>query len=161
MNSRQKEVYQATLHDEQVVMKRLESNYTSALARIRRNIKELQANPLTQSKAYQLEFQKQLEAQISGILDTLQGNNFTTIADYLNTCYQTGFIDGIKDSNDLFLFAVRYDVRSSRKCLDLLLVLRTAFFEVKVLGLFLMDNTGHAAEHKFYRALRNGVFGSM
>ena len=92
MNSRQKEVYQATLHDEQVVMKRLESNYTSALARIRRNIKELQANPLTQSKAYQLEFQKQLEAQISGILDTLQGNNFTTIADYLNTCYQTGFI---------------------------------------------------------------------
>lgn len=92
MNSRQKEVYQATLHDEQVVMKRLESNYTSALARIRRNIKELQANPLTQSKAYQLEFQKQLEAQISGILDTLQGNNFSTIADYLNTCYQTGFI---------------------------------------------------------------------
>lgn len=92
MNSRQKEVYQATLHDEQVVMKRLESNYTSALARIRKNIKELQANPLTQSKIYQLEYQKQLEAQISGILDTLQGNNFNTIADYLNTCYQTGFI---------------------------------------------------------------------
>lgn len=92
MNKRQKEVYQATLHDEQVVMKRLESNYTSALARIRKNIKELQANPLTQSKIYQLEYQKQLEAQISGILDTLQGNNFTTIADYLNTCYQTGFI---------------------------------------------------------------------
>ena len=36
-------------------------------------------------KAYQLEFQRQLEKQISGILDNLQGKNFTSIADYLNT----------------------------------------------------------------------------
>lgn len=92
MNKRQKEVLQASLQDEKAVMAGIESNYTSALARIRRNIRELQSNPLTQSKAYQLEFQQQLEAQISGILDTLQGNNFTTIADYLQTCYQTGFI---------------------------------------------------------------------
>lgn len=92
MNKRQKEVLQASLQDEKAVMAGIESNYTSALARIRRNIRELQSNPLTQSKAYQLEFQQQLEAQISGILDTLQGNNFTTIAEYLQTCYSTGFI---------------------------------------------------------------------
>lgn len=97
MNSRQKEVLNQALNDEKAVMARLESNYTSALARIRRNIKDLQSNPLTQSKIYQLEYQKQLEMQISGILDTLQGNNFTTIADYLNTCYQTGFVGTVYD----------------------------------------------------------------
>ena len=62
MNKRQKEVLQITLNDEEAVLKALENNYTKALADIKRNIKELQANPLTQSKAYQLEFQKQLEA---------------------------------------------------------------------------------------------------
>ncbi len=92
MNKRQKEVLQSAMKDEEAIFKALESNYTAALADVKRNIKELQANPLTQSKAYQLEFQRQLEKQISGILDNLQGKNFTSIADYLQTCYETGFV---------------------------------------------------------------------
>ena len=92
MNKRQKEVLEHSLKDEQAVLDALTKNYTSALADIKRNIRELQANPLTQSKAYQLEFQKQLEQQISGILDNLQGKNFKSIAEYLQTCYETGFI---------------------------------------------------------------------
>lgn len=92
MNKRQKEVLEHSLKDEQAVLDALTKNYTSALADIKRNIRELQANPLTQSKAYQLEFQKQLEQQISGILDNLQGKNFKSITEYLQACYETGFI---------------------------------------------------------------------
>lgn len=86
-----------SLQEEQEIFKALERNYTTALADIKRNIRELQANPLTQSKAYQLEFQKQLEKQISGILDNLQGKNFASVADYLQTCYETGFIGNMYD----------------------------------------------------------------
>lgn len=97
MNKRQKEVLQLSLQDEEAIFKALESNYTAALADVKRNIKELQSNPLTQSKAYQLEFQKQLEKQISGILDNLQGKNFASIADYLNTAYNNGFLGSMYD----------------------------------------------------------------
>lgn len=97
MNSRQKEVLNVSLQEEQEIFKALERNYTAALADVKRNIRELQANPLTQSKAYQLEFQKQLEKQISGILDNLQGKNFTSIADYLQKAYTTGFIGTMYD----------------------------------------------------------------
>lgn len=92
MNSRQKEVLEQSLQDEQAVLDALKKNYTEALADIKRNIRELQANPLTQSKAYQLEFQKNLEMQVSGIIDRLQGNNFTSVSEYLQTCYQNGFV---------------------------------------------------------------------
>ena len=97
MNSRQKEVISASLDDEKAILDAIEKNYVSALADIKRNIKELQSSPLTQSKAYRIEFQKQLERQISGILDNLSGKNFTSIADYLNTCYQQGFIGALYD----------------------------------------------------------------
>lgn len=97
MNSRQKEVLEQSLKDEQAILDALVDNYTKALADIKKNIRELQANPLTQSKAYQLEFQKQLEQQISGILDNLQGKNFSSISGYLQTCYETGFIGAAYD----------------------------------------------------------------
>lgn len=91
MNKRQKEVLQASLDNEKEVLKALEKNYTKALADIKKNIKELQAMPQTQSKAYQIEFQKQLESQISAYLDVLKGNNYKTITDYMNKCYEEGF----------------------------------------------------------------------
>ena len=97
MNKRQKEVLQSALEDEKAVFKLLEKNYTTALADVKRNIRELQSNPLTQSKAYQLEFQKQLEKQISGILDNLQGKNFTSIAEYLNSSYRNSFLGNMYD----------------------------------------------------------------
>ena len=97
MNKRQKEVIQLSLNDEKAVLESLKNNYTSALVDIKRNIRELQANPLTQSKAYQLEFQKQLEKQLTGIIDNLSGKNFSSIADYMNTCYNQGFLGSMYD----------------------------------------------------------------
>lgn len=97
MNSRQKEVIGQSLVDEKTVLKALTDNYTTALADIKKNIRELQANPLTQSKAYQLEYQKQLETMVSGVLDTLQGNNFTSIAEYLQNSYTNSYIGNLYD----------------------------------------------------------------
>lgn len=97
MNSRQKEVIGQSLADEKAVLKALTDNYTTALADIKKNIRELQANPLTQSKAYQLEYQKQLETMVSGVLDTLQGNNFNSIAEYLQNSYTNSYIGNLYD----------------------------------------------------------------
>ena len=95
MNKRQKEVLQARLDNEKEVLKALEKNYTKALADIKKNIRELQAMPGTQSKAYQIEFQKQLESQISAYLDVLKGNNYKTITEYMNKCYEEGFAGSV------------------------------------------------------------------
>lgn len=97
MNSRQKEVIGQSLADEKTVLKALTDNYTTALADIKKNIRELQANPLTQSKAYQLEYQKQLETMVSGVLDTLQGSNFNSIAEYLQNSYTNSYIGNLYD----------------------------------------------------------------
>lgn len=97
MNNRQKEVIGQSLADEKTVLKALTDNYTTALADIKKNIRELQANPLTQSKAYQLEYQKQLETMVSGVLDTLQGNNFNSIAEYLQNSYTNSYIGNLYD----------------------------------------------------------------
>lgn len=95
MNKRQKEVLGASLDNEKEVLKALEKNYTKALADIKKNIRELQAMPQTQSKAYQIEFQKQLESQISAHLDVLKGNNYKTITEYMNKCYEEGFVGSV------------------------------------------------------------------
>ena len=97
MTSRQKEGFAASLQDEKAVLKELEKNYTSALADIKKKIKVLQADPATQSKAYQLDFQRQLEKQLTGILDVMTTNNFTSIDDYVKTCYQQGFLSTMYD----------------------------------------------------------------
>lgn len=95
MNKRQKEVLQASIDNEKDVLKALEKNYTKALAEIKKNIRELQVMPQTQSKAYQIEFQKQLEIQISAYLDVLKGNNYKTITEYMNKCYEEGFVGSV------------------------------------------------------------------
>lgn len=97
MNGRQKEVFERSLQDEQAVLDALTKDYTAALADVKRNIRELQANPLTQSKAYQLEYQKQLEKQISGIVDNLQGKNYSSVANYLQESYTNGFVGNMYD----------------------------------------------------------------
>lgn len=97
MTSRQKEGFAASLRDEKAVLKQLEKNYTTSLADIKKNIKVLQADPFTQSKAYQLDFQRQLEKQLTGILDVMTTKNFTSIDDYVKTCYQQGFLSTMYD----------------------------------------------------------------
>lgn len=97
MNKRQKEVQKKFLNDEENVLKNLEENYRRALEEIQEKIKILQADELTQSKIYQLEYQRALEKQVTGILEVLKGNNFQTVNEYLKICYEDSFIGVLYD----------------------------------------------------------------
>ncbi len=97
MNKRQKEVQKKLLNDEEDVLKNLEENYRRVLEEIQEKIKILQADELTQSKIYQLEYQRALEKQVTGILEVLKGNNFQTVNEYLKICYEDSFIGALYD----------------------------------------------------------------
>ncbi|MEG1497555.1 MAG: phage minor head protein [Clostridiales bacterium] len=96
MNKRQKEVERQLLENEQEILSKLELNYTRALADIKKNIKSLMVD-LTQSKVYQIEYQMMLEQQLSGALDVLHSTNFTSIAQYMQKCYEDGFMGSFYD----------------------------------------------------------------
>lgn len=97
MNKRQKEVIQAQLESEKEVIKELEAQYKRALKEINLKIRILQSDDLTQSKIYQMNYQKALRGQIEGILEKLHGDEFTSIQDYLKECYTDAFIGTMYD----------------------------------------------------------------
>lgn len=114
MNSWEKEVQQSLLDSEKAVIAALEKQYAQALKDIGEKIKLFQADidlldealsqdglddatkamlqSRKQSKIYQQQYQKALQAQIGGILDKMQGDNYASIDKYLKECYETGFI---------------------------------------------------------------------
>lgn len=97
MNDREKEVYQAQLDAEKAVLKKLEKLYQSALDDIDEKVKILQSDELTQSKIYQVEYQKALRGQIAGIVEKLHGDEYTTIQQYLHECYTDAFVGTMYD----------------------------------------------------------------
>lgn len=117
MNNRQKLVQRQFLNNEKAVISRLEYTYDTALNEINRKIQKLEfrIGDLTeeydwaddaekeiikskiQSKIYQKQYQEQLQKQISGILNQMRNKEFLTISDYLDTCYEDGFIGTIFD----------------------------------------------------------------
>ena len=46
---------------------------------------------------YQVEYQKALKRQISGILDTMEAEQFKTVSEYLTKCYDDGFVGTMYD----------------------------------------------------------------
>ena len=92
MNKYQKEVEKLLLDNEMKILEKLKKNYTVALKDVKQRIKNLQSNELTQSKIYQLQYQKNLEIQLQSIIDLLSADNVKDINDYLNMMYQDGFI---------------------------------------------------------------------
>lgn len=97
MNKTQKEVLQNDLKNEEKVLKELKQQYAEAEYSIDEKIKLLQADTLTQSKIYQLEYQKAVKSQISAIIDNMNANNYTSIHEYLKNCYYDGFIGNMYD----------------------------------------------------------------
>ena len=97
MNKREKEVLQQFLSSEEVALAELERQYRRALQDIDRKIRLLMSDELTQSKIYQVEYQKALRGQIEGILEKLHGDEFSTIQKYLHDCYQDAFIGTVYD----------------------------------------------------------------
>lgn len=92
MLKREKEVFEALLTDEESIIKDLEKSFQRALQDIETKIKLLQADEMTQSKIYQIQYQRALKAQIEGIVEKLHGDNFTSIQQYLNECYTNSFV---------------------------------------------------------------------
>lgn len=119
MNRRQKLVQQQFLNNEQAVIKRLEYIYDQSLNEIQAKIRNLEftIGDLTeeydwmddtdpkkavvkskiQSKIYQKQYQEQLQAQVDGILKKMQTKEFLTVSDYLDTCYEDGFVGSLFD----------------------------------------------------------------
>mgnify|MGYP004647205355 FL=1 len=100
MNKWQKEILQSQLNSEQEALKEIEKTYKAAIDQIDDKIAALMGRTdleNLQSIIYQLEYQKALKKQISGILDTMNAEQFQTLSDYLTKCYEDGFVGTLYD----------------------------------------------------------------
>lgn len=92
MNKREKETFQGQLDNEEKVLTELAKMYRRALNDISLKIRMLQSDELTQSRIYQIQYQKALAGQIEGILEKLHGDEYSTIQQYLSDTYTDAFI---------------------------------------------------------------------
>lgn len=100
MNKRQKEILQSQLNSEKDILNELKKVYADSLRQVEERIAVLMSRKDEQNLSsiiYQLEYQKALKKQISGILDDLNSNQFNTISEYLAHCYENGYISVLYD----------------------------------------------------------------
>lgn len=119
MNRRQKLVQQQFLNNEKAVIARLQYIYDQALTEVNAKIRNLEftIGDLTeeyewlddgdpkkeiiqsriQSKIYQKQYQQALQDQLDGILKKMQTEEYLTISDYLDECYEDGFVGSLFD----------------------------------------------------------------
>lgn len=118
MNKRQRLVQEAFLDNEEAVIKRLKQVYNQSLKDITKKAKELQdqinmldamegmtSDPeelarlksMKQAKVYQKQYQDALKKQVSGILDNMQVEEFKTVDEYLNKCYEEAWLGTLYD----------------------------------------------------------------
>lgn len=118
MNNRQKIVQEQFLNNEEEVIKRLKQVYNKSLADIEEKTKALQDDinrlgaladlaeddeekakilSMQQSKVYQKQYQDAMKKQIGSVLDQMQVEEFKTVSDYLNKCYEEGFVGTMYD----------------------------------------------------------------
>lgn len=92
MNKREKEVFGGLLDREDLVLKDLKRQYERALRDIEARIKLLQSDELTQSRIYQVNYQKALKGQVEAILEKLHGDEYSTIQQYLSDSYTDAYV---------------------------------------------------------------------
>lgn len=100
MNRRQKQVIQSQLNDERATLNKLKGIYKKALDDVNDRLAALKGRAETenlQSVIYQIQYQEALKKQINGILDTLNGDQFSTISEYLAKSYESGFVGAMYD----------------------------------------------------------------
>lgn len=100
MNKRQKQVIQSQLNDEKATLNKLKGIYKKALDDTNDRLAALKGRAETenlQSVIYQIQYQEALKKQINGILDTLNGDQFSTISEYLAKSYESGFVGAMYD----------------------------------------------------------------
>lgn len=92
MNKREKEVYEGLLDREDQVLRDLKKQYERALRDIDAKIRMLQSDELTQSRIYQINYQKALKGQVEAILDKLHGDEHSSIQQYLHDSYTDSYV---------------------------------------------------------------------
>lgn len=103
MNNKQKLVQEKFIGNEEDIIWYLDQIYTRALRDVNDKIdKQMKRfDPITgdlpQSAVYQVKYQKMIKDQLEDILETLQTNEYTTISEYLDECYNDGFIGAVYD----------------------------------------------------------------
>lgn len=100
MNKRQLEVLKTQNLNEKKILRFLKRAYQQASRDCEAKIRELAGRTdmeNLQSIIYQQQYQEALKKQLDGILDTLQNNEFESIAEYLTKCYEDGFIGTLYD----------------------------------------------------------------
>ena len=100
MNRSQKQVQQTQLNSEQKTIRQLQRVYEQAKKDTEQKIRELSSRTdleNLQSIVYQKQYQEAIKKQLEGILDDLQGKQFTTVADYLQDSYHNGYIGVMYD----------------------------------------------------------------
>lgn len=136
MKKHQAEVEKVLLGHEKEVYKKLKKTYDQAFKDINRKSKELQKaidklveedpdnETLIRSKIYQLNYQKTLQAQISGYMDVLKSEHVKDIDDYMKIMYEDSYISNFYSLNkegvpvtapinqDLMIKALTYDTNN-------------------------------------------------
>ena len=118
MNKRQKIVQAQFLNDEEEVIRRLKSIYGESLKEIEKKAQAMQEEinrlgtmaklstdadekarllSMQQSKIYQKQYQDAMKKQIGSVLDNMQVEEFKTVSEYLQKCYEDGFIGTMFD----------------------------------------------------------------
>lgn len=118
MNKREKLVLERFLDNEEAVLKRLRQVYNQSLKDVQQKAQALQDEinrlgnmasaeddadekarlvSMQQAKVYQKQYQDALKKQISSILDNMQVEGFKTVSEYLQTCYEDGFLGAMYD----------------------------------------------------------------
>lgn len=92
MLKREKEFFTLMLDQEEAVLDDLTRQYKKALEDINDRIKMLQSGEMTQSKAYQIDFQKRIKEQVEAIIEKLHGDEYATIQQYLDDSYTNGYV---------------------------------------------------------------------
>lgn len=101
MNKREKEILQNELKNEKTVLNQIKAVYQRALADIEAKIEKMQARIMLNAEdtaaVYQKQFQEALKMQVSAILDNLNSNQYDKIQDYLELCYEDGYLGVMYD----------------------------------------------------------------
>lgn len=94
MKKYEKEILINQLSNEEKELKHLKGIYNKALQDINDNLATLlgRNDASMQHVIYQVDYQKALKKQISGILDELNAKQFKSISDYMAQCYENGFL---------------------------------------------------------------------
>ena len=95
MRRHDKEIQLSFFDNEEAVIKELKKVYKRASDDCARKISDLSARTdmeNLQTIIYQKQYQQALKTQLDSILDMMQAEEFTLIADYLTKCYEDGFV---------------------------------------------------------------------